>query len=159
LAKETALANRLERQPQLSAGYFLQTIENNFAFQGIAIGIGLPLDRRNQKVRSEQLQLQQQSLTNQRQLITNSYDVRIRALRQQIDRLRPAITAYGRANDQSNARIGRIARLQFEQDAIDFLTFSQLTEKGLDNRRNYLHQLSQFNQLVIELSYLTQNQL
>jgi cobalt-zinc-cadmium resistance protein CzcA len=158
LEKETALANRLERQPQLSAGYFLQTIEHDFAFQGVAIGVGLPLDRRNQKVRSEQLQLQQQSLTNQRQLITDSYGARIRALRQQIDRLRPTITAYDQANDQSDARIGRIARLQFEQGAIDFLTFSQLTEKGLDNRRNYLNQLLQYNQLVIELSYL-KNQL
>ncbi|WP_020567364.1 CusA/CzcA family heavy metal efflux RND transporter [Neolewinella persica] len=159
LEKETALANRLERQPQLSAGYFIQTIENDFAFQGLAIGVGLPLDRRNQKVRSEQLQLQQESLANQRQLITDSYSGRIRALRQQIDRLRPTITEYARANDQSNARISRIAQLQFEQGAIDFLTFSQLTEKGLDNRRNYLNQLLQFNQLVIELSYLTQNQL
>jgi cobalt-zinc-cadmium resistance protein CzcA len=158
LEKETALANRLERQPQLSAGYFLQTIENDFAFQGVAIGVGLPLDRRNQKVRSEQLQLQQQSIVNQRQLITNSYGARMAALRQQIDRLRPAIAAYDRANDQSNARVSRIAQLQFEQGAIDFLTFSQLTEKGLDNRRNYLNQLLQFNQLVIELSYL-KNQL
>lgn len=157
--KETALANRLERQPQLSAGYFLQTIENDFAFQGVAIGVGLPLDRRNQKVRSEQLQLQQESLTNQRSLITDSYAVRIQALRQQIEKLRPAISNYDQANGQSNARIGRIAQLQFEQGAIDFLTFSQLTERGLDNRQNYLHQLLQFNQLVIELSYLTKNQL
>ena len=159
LEKETALANRLERQPQLSAGYFLQTIENNFAFQGVAIGIGLPLDRRNQKVRSEQLELQQQQLDNQLQFIKSSYATRILMLRQQIDKLRPAITAYNSANDQGIARINRIARLQFEQGAIDFLAFSQLTEKGLETHRSYLNQLLHFNQLVIELSYLTHNQL
>lgn len=158
LSKETALSNRLERQPQLSAGYFLQSIESDFAFQGLAIGLGIPLDRRKQKVRSEQLQLQQESLANQGRTVANAYATRIQALRTQIARLQPAIRAYDQANTESNARIERIARLQFEQGAIDFLTFSQLTERGLDGRRNHLQQVHQFNQLVIELSYLTQNQ-
>ena len=158
LSKATEVANRLERQPQLSAGYFLQTIENDFAFQGLAIGVGLPLDRRNQKVRSEQATLQQEILANQGRMITESYATRVRSLRTQVAQLQPAITAYKLANDASNARISQIARLQFEQGAIDFLTYSQLTERGLDGRRNYLQHLQQFNQLVIELSYLTQNQ-
>lgn len=158
LSKETEVANRLERQLQLSAGYFLQTIENDFAFQGVAIGLGIPLDRRNQKVRSEQTKLQRESLTNDRRRITENYAARVRALRAQIAKLQPTITAYQRDNAASNARISRIARLQFEQGAIDFLTYSQLTERELESRRNYLQQLHQFNQLVIELSYLTQNQ-
>ncbi|SEQ90112.1 CusA/CzcA family heavy metal efflux RND transporter [Neolewinella agarilytica] len=157
LDKETALTNRLERQPQLSAGYFLQTIEKDFAFQGLAIGVGLPLDRRNQKVRSEQATLQRETLNNQSRMITDRYTTRLGSLRAQIAQLQPAIAAYKLANDASNARISQIARLQFEQGAIDFLTFSQLSQRGFDGRRQYLQQLHQLNQLVIELSYL-QNQ-
>ena len=52
----------------------------------------------------------------------------------------------------------RIARLQFTQGAIDFLTFSQLSENLLNTELTYLSQLHEYNQLVIELGYLTENQ-
>lgn len=158
LEKENALVNQLSRQPHLSAGYFLQTLDNEFAFQGLSVGVGIPLDRRTAKVSNEQLQLQRLRLGNEKQRLLDTYALRTASLRDRIETLGPPLATYRADNQDGQGRILRIARLQFTQGAIDFLTFSQLSENLLNAELTYLTQLYEYNQLVIELGYLTENQ-
>lgn len=155
VAQEAALNEALGRQPQLSAGYFLQSLEREFAFQGVSLGIGIPLDRRSTKVRSEQLQLESEQLTNQRQAIRQQTTQRITNLELDIQGLRSAINAGDAAAGLGNDRLLGIAQLQFNQGAIDFLTYSQLTETLLTDRQDRLEQVHQLHQLIRELRFLT----
>ncbi|NJC28028.1 TolC family protein [Neolewinella antarctica] len=158
LQRESALENELSTQPQISAGYFIQSLEQEYAFQGLTLGVAVPLDRRTAKVRSEQHQLERTQLDNEADGYRQRRDRRLDDLDVNISRLRDAIVGTDAATETGNARLLRIARLQFDQGAIDFLTFSQLTETLLTDQRERLGQLHQLQQLIRERRFLANTQ-
>lgn len=158
LTTEQELANRLAHQPQLSVGYFVQTIEKDFAFQGGSIGLGIPLDRRENNARQQQTKLYQQQLSNEQQQITESLRLRTSGLARNLRLLENELLRYDAEIAAGQERILSIARLQLQQGEIDFLSFSQLTRRILDQRLGYLQRVHQFNLYVIELHSLTSNQ-
>ena len=146
------------RQPRLAAGYFAQSLENDWLFQGITLGIGIPLDTRSVRVREEQLTLERNQVTNRLEARLRDREIRLRLLRGSLEDLRRSIVETGLEAESARERIQRIARLQFTQGAIDFFTFSQLSESLLTDRRDRLDQLRQFQELAVELRYLTNTQ-
>jgi cobalt-zinc-cadmium resistance protein CzcA len=158
LNREAELNNTLGRQPQISAGYFLQSLEKDFAFQGLSLGLAVPLDRRMSKARNEQLQLQSEQLANRQRTFSQRRNQRLVDLSANINRLRVAISAIDADAGAGNDRLLRIARLQFTQGAIDFLTYSQLTETLLIDRRERLGQIHQLQQLIRERHFLSNTQ-
>lgn len=155
ISKEAALNEALGRQPQLSAGYFVQSLEREFAFQGLSLNLGIPLDRRSTKVRNEQLQLEREQLTNQRQAIRQRNTQRIATLRSAISQLRTALQDIDSDAAASNERLLQIAKRQFQQGAIDFLAYHQLTETLVIDQQDRLEQVHQLYQLIRELRFLT----
>ncbi len=147
--RESKLNRVLGNQPRIAAGYFAQSFENDWLYQGVTVGVGIPLDRRGVRVREEQFALQREQLKNTLDGRLRNRETRLGLLGNSVEVLRQSIT--GTARD----RILRIARLQFTQGLIDFLTFSQLSESLLADRRDRLEQLRQFQELAVELSYLT----
>ena len=100
--------------------------ENEFTFQGLALGLNVPLDRRSIKVRNQQLELQHRQLEHHRQALVQQRSQRSASLKEQLTRLHPVLAAMEDAQQSANRRIQAIARLQFEQGTIDFLTFYQI---------------------------------
>jgi cobalt-zinc-cadmium resistance protein CzcA len=157
LSRTAELDRTLGRQPQLSAGYFVQSLEKDLAFQGVSLGLAVPLDRRVSKVRNEQLQLQGEQLANQQETFAQRRRQRLAGLDANVRTLRAAIAAIDADAGVGNDRLLRIARLQFTQGAIDFLTYSQLTETLITDIRERLGQVLQLHQLLRERRFLTNN--
>ncbi len=155
LDRESEVNRALGRQPRLTAGYFAQSIESEWLFQGVSIGVGIPLDRRSVRVREEQIQLQREQLKNSLDARQQARATRLGVLRTTVETLRQSIADNDLEAGAARERILRIARLQFIQGAIDFLTFSQLSESLLTDRRERLEQLRHFQELAVELRYLT----
>jgi cobalt-zinc-cadmium resistance protein CzcA len=158
LSRETVLNQTLGRQPQISAGYFVQSLGHEFPFQGISLGMAVPLDRRVSKVRNEQLQLRSEQLANQQRTFAQRRNQRITDLSANINRLQDAIAIIDTDAGAGNDRLLRIARLQFTQGAIDLLTYSQLTETLLTDQRERLGQIHQLQQLIRERRFLANTQ-
>lgn len=157
IEKETEFANLMDREPQISAGYFMQSLEKNFTFQGIALGFSIPLDRRSIKVRNLQLGLELDQLENQTYRLKENYRMRQTTLAEQLSRLRPVLEAL--QNDQQGAinRIQTISRLQFEQGTIDFITYHQILKTGYDAQLAFLDELYRYRKLLAEFNFLTKN--
>ena len=158
LEKSVEVSNLTDRQLQLSAGYFVQTLEKDLAFQGVSLGVGIPLDRRGIKVRNQQLELQRQEIDNQSRRIKEGAEWRQEALRQQVAALGKALRMFRAENEDADTRIRTIAQLQFSQGAIGFLTLNQLLETSIEAKFTYLDERYRYQQLVAELHFLTQNQ-
>ncbi len=155
LDRESELNRVLGNQPRIAAGYFAQSFENDWLYQGVTVGVGIPLDRRGVRVREEQFALQREQLKNTLDGRLRNRETRLGLLGNSVEVLRQSITDTDLAAGTARDRILRIARLQFTQGAIDFLTFSQLSESLLADRRDRLEQLRQFQELAVELRYLT----
>lgn len=157
LEKTTRLKNLQERQPQISVGYFLQSLDRAFIFQGATLGAGIPLDRRGSKVRNQQLELERRQIDNQAEALQIRQGLRVTVLRDQVNTLRATLQEFRVSDRESAKRVQSVARLQFEEGSIDFFTFSQLTERLLTAKLTYLDQLRILYLLTAELDYLTQN--
>ncbi len=155
LQREINLNQRLTGQPQLSLGYFHQSIEHQFGYQGVSVGVSIPLDARAGRARSEQLDLQRQQVSLERDRYTRDRNLRIQFLRESLDGLQSSLQENDAAAEAGRERILRIATLQFGQGAISFLTYSQLIESLLTERQNRLEQLRTYYRLLAELRFLT----
>ena len=140
------------KQPSLSLGYFVQSLEKDFVFQGVTLGVGLPLDRRAAKAKNEQLAIQQEQLYNEQQLVIQQFEQRIATIKNTLNSLQQSINNY----ESISTTPINIALLQLEQGEIDFFRFTQIQEKLLANRKAYLDAIRSYNKKTLELYYLTQ---
>jgi len=152
LNQEIELNGKQSKRPELSLGYFAQSLEKDFSFQGVLLNIGIPLDRRVAKTQNQQLLVQQQRLQNEQQHLKQQFMQRVVALQSTMASVRASIATYETLLDN---RLD-IALQQLEQGEIDLFRFTQIQEKLLDNRRAYLDELRRYNQSANELYYLTQ---
>ncbi len=156
LKQELLTFERQSKKPGLSIGYFLQSLEKDFAFQGFSIGVQIPLDKRQLKVKKEQSIIQEAQIENKKKLVLQQYQQRINILMFSINLLQESIDEYNKTTLPIQENIKRISTLQFKQGAIDFLKFSQIQEKLLETKSTYFDQLKKQNEKVLELMYLTQ---
>ena len=152
IQKEVEWNTYQSRQPSLSLGYFAQSLEKDFAFQGITLSVGLPLDKRAAKSQNEQLAIQQEQLYNEQLMVVQQFEQRISNIKNALNSLQQSISNY---ESISNTSLD-IALLQLEQGEIDFFRFTQIQEKLLANRKAYLDAIRNYNEKVLELYYLTQ---
>ncbi|MCI5081577.1 MAG: CusA/CzcA family heavy metal efflux RND transporter [Saprospiraceae bacterium] len=156
LAKELAVIEQSAKLPDLSIGYFAQSLEKDFAFQGVQLGIGIPLDRRSAKTSRTQFDLETQQVNNSRKATLQQYQERIQMLRKQQVLLATSVENYQQQLLPEHQRLLELARLQYEQGEIDLLALSQMQEKELLARQQYIDLLLQANAVILELTYLTQ---
>lgn len=156
LAATLKSTEKQSKQPNLSVGYFLQSLEKAFAFQGVSIGVGIPLDRRRAKTTMQQNQLAQQQITHQQEGLLHKYESRISHLRQVVFQIQTTINQFQNNLLPRQANIRRIATLQFESGEIDILAFNQIQRDLLETRLEYLSLIKQYNSAILELTYLTQ---
>lgn len=153
LRREAILSDKLSREIDVTAGYFVQGLEQEYAFHGLALTLGVPLDRRESRVEVRQLNLEREQLGNRAQSLSQLRTRRLAALDATIADLRGALAATARDAEDDDQLI-RNARRQLNDGTINVLTFRQLTETQLDDRQEYLGQLRQLYLLVRERSYL-----
>ncbi|HEY1056096.1 MAG TPA: TolC family protein, partial [Emticicia sp.] len=158
------------RRPDLSAGYFIQSLTGNQEvegktifyngmprFQGITLGISIPIFGRaaNARVRAAETEIlvqQKNADYLKTQLITQ--------LLQQMEeqRVNQSLLNYYTQTALPNAEIiVRSARKAFENGEIGYVEYLQGLETALSVQQNYLKAINQFNQNNINIQYLLNN--
>lgn len=154
LQQQTQWVEQQAKRPNIRVGYFLQSLEKNFAFQGVSLGIGIPLDKRESQVKKEQLMLEQQQLEQDQRKWEYHQQNRLQLLQQNVAELQQRMQTYEELILPRQLKIRRIAQLQLEQGAIDFLTFHQIQQQVLRQQSEQLDYLYQHNQQVAELLFI-----
>ncbi|MEZ4885866.1 MAG: CusA/CzcA family heavy metal efflux RND transporter [Chitinophagales bacterium] len=156
LDKQIQLENISSKQAHWSAGYFAQSLQKAFVFQGIAVGVQIPIDRRASKVKMQQWEMDQQMLHNKQSLQIQQFEHDIAVLKNHLQSLEQSIEVHINTLLPKQAIILEKARKQYEQGEIDFLRFSQIQERLLARQNTYLEDVKSFNEQVLQLNYLTQ---
>lgn len=144
------------KRPDLNIGYFMQSLEKNWAFQGISVGVGIPLDKKTVKTKRIQTDIIDQQLDLEKDAMIASYNTKIKRLKSQLATLEEFLDQFEQLYIPRQRKILQISRLQYEQGEISFLTLNQIQENIIQEQERYLEQINAFNTTVLELSYLTQ---
>lgn len=142
--------------PEITAGYFNQEIERIPNFQGLMVGVRVPLWMRPQMAEIRQQQLQVQQATN---------DLRFEQLRRENERSNAlaAVEAfrlqwerYGKLAGVQAATLQEAARLDYENGNTDFFRFFESVRTAIELQIESLQLLNQYNQAVLQYQFYTE---
>ncbi|MCP3927846.1 MAG: CusA/CzcA family heavy metal efflux RND transporter [Bacteroidetes bacterium] len=156
LEKQIQLESITAKQNNWHIGYFAQSLEKEFLFQGAEIGVQVPIDRRQSKVKTQQLAIEREQLNNEQKLYIRQYEKEIAALQNRLQVMERSIANYDNQILLASAVIFEKSQIQYEKGEIDFLRFSQIQERLLTKENAYLDLLKSYNEQMLQLMYLTQ---
>ncbi|MBR9920767.1 MAG: CusA/CzcA family heavy metal efflux RND transporter [Bacteroidetes bacterium] len=155
LDQQIRLSEKQAAQIDLKVGYFAQSLEADFYFQGVSLGVQVPIDRRMARVEQEKLALEKAKISNEQFLRFREFETRIKSLRASLDQLAESINRYAENIQPGQELILEKASLQYEQGEIDFLRFSQIRERVINSTLGQLDRINRYNLQLLEFLYLT----
>jgi cobalt-zinc-cadmium resistance protein CzcA len=138
-----------------NVGYFAQSLENTFIFQGFSIGLEVPIDRRASKVKQQQLLLEQQQNQNKEAFERRHFQAQLKKVQADLAFYNQAIEHYKVVTKPRQLLIKEKIVQQYRQGALDFLRFSQIQKQLLEEQESYLDWVKMLNEQVLQVNYLT----
>ena len=148
------LEKAITRNPEWKLGYFAQSLEKEFLFQGIQLGVNIPFDRRRDNARINQMKIERKQMENQLKSGSQRFNQLITSLRVELDQLRSLIGQYNTVHAPGLAKSLEKLNKKLESGDIGYMEFTILYEKILSQEENYLALLKRHNEILIELEYL-----
>ncbi|ANQ48026.2 CusA/CzcA family heavy metal efflux RND transporter [Flammeovirga sp. MY04] len=160
--KKVASAKML---PNIKLGYFNNSmtgsiLENGAAassstrFQGVKVGVGIPLFFGSEKAAINQAKLKAQMS----QVAADQYSIELKGeyyqLHQQKQKLEGSLRHYEEKALPQAERIIEFAQKSYQLGAINYVEFFQNINQSLGIKYNYLTTVNNYNQVIIQLEYL-----
>ena len=143
------------RKPEYRLGYFYQTLQKEQGYQGFQVTMGIPIDQRVGKIRSQQLELERQQVQfdwdNRRTWMAE----RTRALRTSLEQLRTSIVQYESESVDGQTRLLNVAKGQLQLGEIDLFEFNQTQKLVFEKQNERLDLIRMYNQKMIQLNFLS----
>ncbi|WP_133273737.1 CusA/CzcA family heavy metal efflux RND transporter [Hymenobacter radiodurans] len=153
-SQQQTKVEQLRRLPDLRAGYFNQTINQEGGFNVGQVGVSLPLLGGVQKNRVAAARIAEQTASTQLTYATVQLQGQLAGLRQQLARARASITYYEQTALPQARLILTTAEKSLRAGDIDYVTYVVNTEPAWQIRAAYFDQATQYNELVIALQAL-----
>ncbi len=143
--------------PDVTLGYFVGTNNhpNSENYQGFLVGLGLPLFYGEQKaiIKANKITIHiRENLENYYLLRTKS---EYEELQNKLMIYTESITFYNNTGKQLSNEIIRTSERSYELGEIDFFQFVLSVENALSITLDYLDNLSNYNEVAIDINYLT----
>ncbi|SFQ53395.1 CusA/CzcA family heavy metal efflux RND transporter [Hymenobacter arizonensis] len=154
VSQQQTKVERLRRLPDIRAGYFNQSINQEGGFQVGQLGVSLPLLGGVQKNRVAAAQIGEQVAAAQLTYATAQLQGQLRGLRLQLARAQASLTYYEQTALPQARLILSTAEKVFRAGEIDYVTYVVNTEPAWQIQSAYLDQVGQYNEFVIALQAL-----
>ena len=143
--------------PDITLGYFNGTnrYEGSRYYQGFEVGLGIPLFFGEQRARLKAGRLAKEALEQKIKNYRLSYENRISVLKSRLKKIEDAISYYEETGGELARELIRSSRKSFERGEIDYFRFAQSMDQALEIELNQLENLLQYNTLVLEINYMT----
>ncbi len=132
--------------------------ENNL-FRGniriFQVGLKIPLLFGAQKAKVKASKIAQEIQAQETDNFKFEWKAKEQQLHSQLSKFNEAVTYYIEEGEQLSKEILKTAQLSFQHGEIDFFQYIQSIENGYKIKLNYLENLNQYNQTVIQINTLT----
>ncbi|GAB3290300.1 CusA/CzcA family heavy metal efflux RND transporter [Hymenobacter humi] len=154
VSQQQTKVERLRRLPDIRAGYFNQSINQEGGYQVGQLGLSLPLLGGAQKNRVAAARIGEQVATAQLTYATAQLQGQLRGLRLQLARARASLTYYEKTALPQARLMLVTAEKSFRAGDIDYVTYVVNTEPAWQIQAAYLDQAGQYNEFVVALQAL-----
>jgi cobalt-zinc-cadmium resistance protein CzcA len=123
-------------------------------YQGFEVGLGVPLFFGEQKARIKASQYSLEASASLQEHYALKYENRRTELKAGLNKHLAAIRNYESTGKQLSAELVRSAELSYAAGEIDFFRFAESIDRAVEIELNYLENLYQYNQRVLDINYL-----
>ncbi|MDX2429476.1 MAG: TolC family protein, partial [Bacteroides sp.] len=143
--------------PDISLGYFNGTNRYTGAqhYQGFEVGLGIPLFFGEQRAKVNAKKYAIQATGNLQNHYSLQYNNRVRELKAGLKKYEEAIKNYEHTGKNLAAELIRSSKLSYLAGEIDFFRFAISVDRAVQIEINQLENLYNYNDLVLEINYLT----
>lgn len=142
-------------RPEFSVGYFSQSLRPDLPFQGVNIGMSLPIWKKGIKAQTERAQLEQQIAQAEWFQVKQVLSKEVESTRVLLQALNSQLNEEGKTWQDQALALRTLANLQLKEGAIDFFELAQALQLALENELAYLDLLNQYNMAALYYGYLT----
>lgn len=141
--------------PGLYGQYYRQEVNGETGYFGYQVGLNIPVWFFPQAARIQSARIDTEIASQQQQ----NFQQRITARQNQLQSLRlkflGALEYYKNQGLQMADDLERVAQRSYQEGETGYLQYIQGLEQSMNIRMSYLESLNQYNQIIIELEYLT----
>lgn len=143
--------------PDLSLGYFNQSLDGVTGFQGVEFGIGIPIFFSAQRGRVQSAKIQAEIAKSDALNYSNGLKANFNQQLQAYNKLLNLVNYYESSGLQQADQILRITQFSYKKGEIGYVEYIQNLTQALAIKSGYLDILNQYNQTVININFLTGN--
>jgi len=142
--------------PDVTLNYFNGTnrYEGADRYQGFEVGLGVPLFFGEQRARIKATQYSLEASANLQTHYALQYENRRAKLKAGLNKYLAAIRNYESTGKQLSSELVRSAELSYSAGEIDFFRFAESMDRAVEIELNYLENVYQYNQRVLDINYL-----
>ncbi|TWP29043.1 CusA/CzcA family heavy metal efflux RND transporter [Apibacter muscae] len=153
---QTVMLGKSQRLPELSVGTIMHSIDQRSAYFSGVVGINIPLFNNSYKKLKEQSYIENQFIENNKEQKVRSLELRIKQLKEQEDLFNKEIASLGENHLNELIKMRKVALTKYKYGEIDYLQYCSLLKASVEAHLTYLDLIHDYNQVLIEIKYLTQ---
>ncbi|KPK87797.1 MAG: multidrug transporter AcrB [Bacteroides sp. SM23_62_1] len=143
--------------PDMTVSYFNGT--NKYAgsknYQGFEVGVGIPLFFREQKAKVKAGRFAWEAAINLQANYMRMYENKMSEMMTSLEKYRESMQYYDQTGKQLADELIRSAQMSYAEGEIDFFRFVQSMDNAVEIKLNYLDDLQKYNEIVLDINYLT----
>ena len=143
--------------PDLSLGYFNGS--NQYAgsenYQGFEVGLGIPLFFGEQRAKVNAKKYAIEATASFQDHYSSQYNSRLAELKSGLKKYEEAIRQYETTGKELAGELFRSSRLSYMAGEIDFFRFALSVDRAVQIEIKHLENVYNYNELVLEINYLT----
>ena len=147
-------AAKTQLLPDFTLGYATQIFSGIGGLNAVQIGLNIPLFRKGQRKRIEAAGLQGAIAREQFNSQQFQLQSQLNQLFIELQSLEQALQFYEQKGQQYSKELIRLASLNYQSGEITYLAFLQALEQTFELSFQYLDQLQQYNQVVIQINFI-----
>lgn len=140
--------------PDFSVGYFNQSLDNIKGFQGIQIGIGIPIFFWGQQGRVQSAKIQTQIAQSDYENYQNNLKTLFNQALQEYQKFLDLTNYYENTGLKQADEILKISQLYYSKGEIGYLEYIQNLTQAISIKSEYSNSLNNLNQIIININYL-----
>ena len=144
---------KAQRMPKLGLGYFAQSIDTKFFFQGFTAGLQIPLfgNVNSAKAKASAISISQAELELQKSKLT--LKLQNQQLQDELDKQKKGLDYYQNEGLQYAEQIINTAQKSYENGDMSYFTYISFLNQAIDIKKQYTETLNTYNQSAIQLQF------
>lgn len=155
IANSSVLLEKSKLLPDLSIGYFNQSLDKVKGFQGVQFGLGVPIFFWAQQGKIQAAKLQTQIAQSDFENFQNNLKATFNQQLQEYEKNVELFNYYEQVGLKQSDEILKIAQFAYSKGEIGYMEYIQNLTQAITIKSQYLESLNKFNQTVININYLT----